>query len=265
MIDKGGKVKTPAHIGIRFHTLVLGDGSQVALRTEPIIRTAENPTGSSTKKIGGAAVAGAILGGIIGGGKGAATGAAIGAGGGTAAVMSRRSRGGQHPRRHVRERDARVTRDDYGRTARIIGNLEIGNLEIEVDFQFHISRFPNERLSPASPSPRRLDRRLPRAPRAVSGAVARPAGRHPRRAARRRPRAGAKPSTPSSPTSSASSFPASPTGTIPASSPTSRSRAARPACSPSSCRPRSTSRRCCGARRRRRPSSRKWRSAGCAS
>ena len=87
-IDKGGKVKTPAHIGIRFHTLVLGDGSQVALRTEPIIRTAENPTGSSTKKIGGAAVAGAILGSIIGGGKGAATGAAIGAGGGTAAVMS---------------------------------------------------------------------------------------------------------------------------------------------------------------------------------
>jgi hypothetical protein len=87
-IDKGGKVKTPAHIGIRFHTLVLGDGSQVTLRTEPIIRTAESPTGTSSKKIGGAAVAGAILGGILGGGKGAATGAAIGAGGGTAAVMS---------------------------------------------------------------------------------------------------------------------------------------------------------------------------------
>jgi hypothetical protein len=87
-IDKGGKVKTPAHIGIRFHTLVLGDGSQVALRTEPIIRTAESPTATSSKKIGGAAIAGAILGGIMGGGKGAATGAAIGAGGGTAAVMS---------------------------------------------------------------------------------------------------------------------------------------------------------------------------------
>ena len=87
-IDKGGKVKTPAHIGIRFHTLVLADGSQVALRTEPIVRTAESPVNSSSKKIGGAAVAGAILGGIMGGGKGAATGAAIGAGGGTAAVMS---------------------------------------------------------------------------------------------------------------------------------------------------------------------------------
>ena len=87
-IDKGGKVKTPAHIGIRFHTLVLADGNQIALRTEPIFRNAESPAGSSAKKIGGATVAGAILGGILGGGKGAATGAAIGAGGGSAAVMA---------------------------------------------------------------------------------------------------------------------------------------------------------------------------------
>ena len=87
-VDKGGKVKTPAHIGIRFHTLVLADGNQVALRTEPIFRNAESPASNSAKKIGGATVAGAILGGILGGGKGAATGAAIGAGGGTAAVMS---------------------------------------------------------------------------------------------------------------------------------------------------------------------------------
>jgi hypothetical protein len=87
-IDKGGKVKTPAHIGIRFHTLVLADGTQVALRTEPIFRNAESPAGSSAKKIGGATVAGAILGGILGGGKGAAIGAAAGAGGGSAAVMA---------------------------------------------------------------------------------------------------------------------------------------------------------------------------------
>jgi hypothetical protein len=87
-VDKGGKVKTPAHIGIRFHTLVLADGSEVALRTNPIYRYADSPTNSSAKKIGGAAVAGAILGGLMGGGKGAAIGAAAGAGGGTAAVMS---------------------------------------------------------------------------------------------------------------------------------------------------------------------------------
>jgi len=87
-VERGGKVKTPAHIGIRFHTLVLADGNQVALRTEPIFRNAESPVGNSAKKIGGATVAGAILGGILGGGKGAAAGAAIGAGGGSAAVMA---------------------------------------------------------------------------------------------------------------------------------------------------------------------------------
>lgn len=87
-VDKGGKVKSPAHIGIRFHTLVLADGSEVPLRTEPIYRDGEPPAASSAKKIGGAAIAGAILGGIMGGGKGAATGAGIGAAGGTAAVMS---------------------------------------------------------------------------------------------------------------------------------------------------------------------------------
>jgi hypothetical protein len=87
-VDRGGKVKTPAHIGIRFHTLVLGDGTEVALRTKPIYRDAESPAGSSAKKIGGAAVAGAILGGILGGGKGAAIGSATGAAGGSAAVMA---------------------------------------------------------------------------------------------------------------------------------------------------------------------------------
>ncbi|HEX9367178.1 MAG TPA: hypothetical protein VF921_11150 [Vicinamibacterales bacterium] len=86
-VDRGGKVKTPAHIGIRFHTLVLGDGTEVALRTKPIYRDAESPAGTSAKKIGGAAVAGAILGGILGGGKGAAIGGAAGAAGGSAAVM----------------------------------------------------------------------------------------------------------------------------------------------------------------------------------
>jgi hypothetical protein len=87
-IDKGGKVKTPAHIGIRFHTLVLADGSEVTLSTKPIYRDGESPSANSAKKIGGGAVAGMILGGILGGGKGAAIGGATGAAGGTAAVMS---------------------------------------------------------------------------------------------------------------------------------------------------------------------------------
>ena len=87
-VDKGGKLKTPAHIGIRFHTLVLGDGSEVALATKPIYRDGPSPSGDSAKKIGGGAVAGMILGGILGGGKGAAIGGATGAAGGTAAAMS---------------------------------------------------------------------------------------------------------------------------------------------------------------------------------
>jgi hypothetical protein len=87
-VEQGGKVSQPAHLAIRFHTLILGDGSRVALRTEPIDRRSESPANSSTKKIGGAAVAGTILGAIIGGGKGAAAGAGIGAGAGTAAVMA---------------------------------------------------------------------------------------------------------------------------------------------------------------------------------
>ena len=87
-VDKGGKLKTPAHIGIRFHTLVLADGAEVALSTKPIYRDGQSPSGDSAKKIGGGAVAGMILGGILGGGKGAAIGGATGAAGGTAAAMA---------------------------------------------------------------------------------------------------------------------------------------------------------------------------------
>jgi type IV secretory pathway VirB10-like protein len=87
-IERGGKVKERARLGVRFHTLILGDGSEVALQTEAIYRDGDSPAGDSAKKIGVAAVGGAILGGILGGKKGAAIGAATGAGGGTAAVMA---------------------------------------------------------------------------------------------------------------------------------------------------------------------------------
>jgi hypothetical protein len=87
-VEQGGKVKEPARLAVRFHTLVLADGTHVILHTETIDRRSESPASSSTKKIGGGAVAGTILGAIIGGGKGAAAGGAIGAGAGTAAVMA---------------------------------------------------------------------------------------------------------------------------------------------------------------------------------
>jgi len=88
LVDRGGKVKEQARLGVRFHTLILADGSEVSLNTEQITREGESPAGSSAKKIGGAAVGGAILGAILGGGKGAAIGAGTGAAGGTAVVMS---------------------------------------------------------------------------------------------------------------------------------------------------------------------------------
>jgi type IV secretory pathway VirB10-like protein len=88
LVERGGKVKERARLGIRFHTLVLADGSEVPLHTDAVYRDGESPAGSSAKKIGGAAVGGAILGAILGGGKGAAIGSATGAAGGTAAVMT---------------------------------------------------------------------------------------------------------------------------------------------------------------------------------
>jgi len=88
LVDRGGKVKQPARLGVRFHTLVLADGREVSLRTEPIYREGDSPASDSARKIGGAAVGGAILGAIIGGGKGAVIGGATGAAGGTAVVMA---------------------------------------------------------------------------------------------------------------------------------------------------------------------------------
>jgi type IV secretory pathway VirB10-like protein len=92
-VDRGGKLKERARLAIRFHTVVLGDGSEVPLRTEPIMREGDPPAPESSKKIGGAAVGGAILGAILGGGKGAMIGGMTGAGGGAAAVMA----GGRNP------------------------------------------------------------------------------------------------------------------------------------------------------------------------
>ena len=88
LVERGGKLKERARLGVRFHTLILGDGSEHALRTEGIFRDGESPKNESARKIGGAAIGGAILGAIIGGGKGAVVGGATGAAGGTAAVMA---------------------------------------------------------------------------------------------------------------------------------------------------------------------------------
>lgn len=88
MVERGGKVKERARLGIRFTSVVLADGTRVPIETDTIYRDGDSPTGESVAKIGGGAIGGAILGGIFGGAKGAAIGASAGAGAGTAAVVA---------------------------------------------------------------------------------------------------------------------------------------------------------------------------------
>src|SRR3954468_5395835 len=74
VVERGGKFKDRARLGIRFHTLALADGTRLPISTETIYRDGDAPANGSAAKVGGGAVAGAILGAIIGGGKGAAVG-----------------------------------------------------------------------------------------------------------------------------------------------------------------------------------------------
>jgi hypothetical protein len=93
MVERGGKMKDRARLGIRFTSVVLADGTRVPVETDTIYREGDNPTGESAAKIGGGAIGGAILGGIFGGAKGAVIGASAGAGAGSAAVVA----GGRNP------------------------------------------------------------------------------------------------------------------------------------------------------------------------
>ena len=88
LVEKGGKFKEKARLGIRFHTLVLADGTRMPINTETIFREGESPANGTAAKIGGGAIGGAILGAILGGAKGAAIGTAVGGGAGTAATAA---------------------------------------------------------------------------------------------------------------------------------------------------------------------------------
>ena len=87
-VERGGKFKERARLGIRFHTLVLADGTRVAISTDAIYRDGDAPGNNTAAKVGGATVGGAILGAILGGAKGAMIGSTAGAGAGAAAVMA---------------------------------------------------------------------------------------------------------------------------------------------------------------------------------
>jgi hypothetical protein len=88
LVDKGGRLKDQARLGIRFHTIVLADGTRLPINTETIYRDGDSPARESAAKIGGGAVGGAVLGAILGGKKGAIIGTTIGAGAGGAAVAA---------------------------------------------------------------------------------------------------------------------------------------------------------------------------------
>jgi hypothetical protein len=93
LVERGGRLKDRARLGVRFTSVVLADGTRVPLETETIYREGDAPSGESAAKIGGGAIGGAIIGGILGGTRGAAIGGSIGAGAGSAAVLA----GGRNP------------------------------------------------------------------------------------------------------------------------------------------------------------------------
>jgi len=88
LVDRGGKVRDRSRLGVRFHTLVLADGTTMTIQTDAVYREGDSPAQASAAKIGGAAIGGAILGAIMGGARGAVIGGTTGAAGGTAAVMA---------------------------------------------------------------------------------------------------------------------------------------------------------------------------------
>lgn len=88
LVERGGRLKDQARLGIRFHTIVLADGTKLPIDTETIYREGESPARESAAKIGGGAVGGAVLGAIFGGKKGAVIGSTVGAAGGGVAVAA---------------------------------------------------------------------------------------------------------------------------------------------------------------------------------
>ena len=88
VVERGGKLKGAARLGVRFHTVVFDDGVEAPIVTETVYREGSSRGRDNAARIGGGAVAGAILGAIFGGGRGAAIGGAAGAAGGTAAAAA---------------------------------------------------------------------------------------------------------------------------------------------------------------------------------
>ena len=95
LVERGGRLRDRARLGIRFTSIVLEDGTRVPIETETVYREGDDPSGESAAKVSASAIGGAIIGGILGGAKGAILGGTTGAGAGSAAVLV----GGRNPAR----------------------------------------------------------------------------------------------------------------------------------------------------------------------
>lgn len=87
-ITRGGKFREKARLAVRFHTLVLADGTRAPVRVDAVVREGDSPVRDSATKVGVGAAGGAIIGGIMGGRKGALLGGVAGAGAGAAAAAT---------------------------------------------------------------------------------------------------------------------------------------------------------------------------------
>jgi type IV secretory pathway VirB10-like protein len=88
LVERGGRLRERARLGVRFTSIVLADGARIPFETDTVYREGDAPIRESAAKIGGGAIGGAIIGGILGGAKGAAIGGSVGAGAGTAATLA---------------------------------------------------------------------------------------------------------------------------------------------------------------------------------
>src|SRR5258705_506765 len=60
VVERGGKVRDKARLGIRFTSVVLADGTRVPIETDTIYREGDSPGGESAAKIGGGAIGGGL-------------------------------------------------------------------------------------------------------------------------------------------------------------------------------------------------------------
>jgi hypothetical protein len=89
-LDRAGRVRGLAALGIELTSLRTSDGQTVRLQTETFEKQAEKTVAKDAAKVGVAAGIGAAIGAIAGGGKGAAVGAAAGGAAGTGGVLATR-------------------------------------------------------------------------------------------------------------------------------------------------------------------------------